>query len=377
MSSVQTTLRPVRGKGELREFLQVPFDLYRGNPHWVPPLWVDRWAFFDRAKNPFYRTSEVELWVARRGGKAVGRIAACVNQDYIRTHGTPTGSFGFFECPNDSGLARELLDTACAWLRERGMKDALGPFNFSTNHEIGMLADAFDQPPVLMMTYNPPYYLDLLEQSGWTRAKDVYAFKLSGQIPPPERVRRISDKVRERSRVSIRTLDPKRFDREIDLVREVYNQAWSKNWGFVPLSEEEFRHAAKDMKLILRPDWALIAEVDGRAIGFSLTLPNVYESQIKLRNGRLLPTGLFRLLWDLKVRRPKTARVITMGVIHDFQKRGVESIFYLETWDRAHAAGIEWGELSWVLEDNDMMVKAAQALGAERYKTYRVYGRVL
>jgi GNAT superfamily N-acetyltransferase len=160
-------------------------------------------------------------------------------------------------------------------------------------------------------------------------------------------------------------------------VREVYNQAWSKNWGFVPLSEAEFRHAAKDMKLILRPDWALIAEVDGKPIGFSLTLPNVYESQIKIRSGRLLPTGLFRLLWDLKVKKTRTARVITMGVIHDFQKRGIESIFYLETWDRANRAGIEWGELSWVLEDNDMMVKAAEALGAERYKTYRVYGRTL
>lgn len=377
MTSPQAAIQPVRGKRELREFLQVPFDLYRDYPLWVAPLWVDRWAFFDREKNPFYKSAEVELFVARRGGRAVGRIAACVNRDYIATHGTPTGSFGFFECPNDPALARELLDTACRWLSERGMKEALGPFNFSTNHEIGMLADAFDQPPVLMMTYNPPYYLDLLEQSGWTKAKDVYAFKLSGIVPPPERVRRISEKVRERSRVKIRTLDPKRFDSEIDLVREVYNQAWSRNWGFVPLSEDEFRHAAKDMKLILRPDWALIAEVDGQAIGFSLTLPNVYESQIKIRSGRLFPTGLFRLLWDLKVKKTRTARVITMGVIPDFQKRGVESIFYLETWDRANRAGIEWGELSWVLEDNDMMVKAAEALGAERYKTYRVYGRTL
>jgi GNAT superfamily N-acetyltransferase len=377
MTSRSAAIQPVRRRRELREFLQVPFDLHGHDPLWVPPLWVDRLAFFDREKHPFYRTSEVELFVARSGGRPVARIAACVNRDFNATHGTQTGSFGFFECPNQPELAGDLLATACEWLRARGMTEALGPFNFSTNHEVGFLADAFDQPPVLMMSYNPPYYLELVESCGWTKAKDMYAFKMSGQVPPPERVRRISDKVRERTRVQIRTLDTKRFKSEIDLVREVYNQAWSRNWGFVPLTEAEFRHAAHDMKLILRPDWALIAEVDGRPIGFSLTLPNVYESQIKLRRGRLLPTGLFRLLWDLKVRRPKTARVITMGVVHDFQKRGVESIFYLETWDRAHRDGIEWGELSWVLEDNDMMVRAAEALGAVRYKTYRVYGKRL
>lgn len=376
MNSVHTIAK-VSGKAALREFLQVPFDLHGNNPNWVPPLWIDRFAFFDREKNPFYATSEVELWVARKNGRAVARIAACVNRDYIAIHGTQTGSFGFFECPNDPALAGELLNTACEWLRARGMTDALGPFNFSTNHEIGLLVDAFDQPPVLMMTYNPHYYPDLMERSGWTKAKDVYAFKISGRVPPPERVRRISDKMRERTKVKIRTLDMKRFDDEIRLVREVYNQAWSKNWGFVPLSEAEFQHAAKDLKLIVRPDWALVAEVDGRAIGFSLTLPNLYESQLNIRNGRLFPTGLFKLLWGLKVKKPKTSRVVILGVIHEYQKRGIESIFYLETWDRAHVDGIEWGEISWVLEDNDMMVKAAEALGAERYKTYRIYGRTL
>ena len=377
MDGKSAEIHPVRTRRQLREFLRVPFDLHRHNPVWVPPLWVDRLAFFNREKHPFYKTADVELFLAIRNGRPVARIAACVNHDFNTTHNTLTGSFGFFECPNDEGLARELLDTACEWLRARGMTEALGPFNFSTNHEIGFLADAYDQPPVLMMTYNPPYYLELVERCGWTKAKDVWAFKMSGRVPPPERVRRIADLVRERTRVQIRTLDMRRFDQEIDCVREVYNQAWSRNWGFVPLRDEEFRHQAADMKLILRPDWALLAEVDGRPIGFSLTLPNIYESQVKIRNGRLLPTGLFRLLWGLKVQRPKTSRVITMGVIHDYQKRGVESIFYIETYDRAHRDGIEFGELSWVLEDNDMMVKAAEALGAKRYKTYRIYGRKL
>jgi GNAT superfamily N-acetyltransferase len=370
-------VNPVQGSKELRAFLQVPFSLQGENPCWVPPLWVDRLAFFDRQKNPFYKTADVELFLAYRGGHAVGRIAACVNHDFNATHTTKTGSFGFFESPDDLEVASALLEAAGAWLRERGMTDALGPLNFSSNHEIGFLADAYDLPPVLMMTYNPPYYLDLVEGCGWTKAKDLWAFKLSGIVPPPERIRRISEKVRERTRVKIRTLDKKRFAAEIDSVREVYNQAWSRNWGFVPLREEEFNHIAADLKLILRPEWALVAEVDGRPIGFSLTLPNVYRSQINLRNGRLLPTGLFRLLWDIKFRRPSTARVITMGVIPEYQKRGIESIFYIETFDRTSRDGIQWGELSWVLEDNDMMVRAAEALGAARYKTYRVYGKRL
>lgn len=370
-------VKRVQDTRDLRAFLQVPFGLHKHNPCWVPPLWVDRLAFFDRAKNPFYQTADVELFLALRQGEPVGRIAACVNHDFNSAHGTHTGSFGFFECPDLPLIARALFDAACLWLKERGMTDALGPFNFSSNHEIGFLADAYDQPPVLMMTYNPPYYLDLVEGCGWTKAKDLWAFKMSARVPPPDRVRRLADKVRARTRVQIRTLDRSRFDQEIDRVREVYNQAWRRNWGFVPLREAEFHHVAADLKFILRPDWALLAEVDGRPIGFSLTLPNVYESQIKLRRGRLLPTGLFRLIWDLKVRRPSTARVITMGVIPEYQKRGIESIFYIETFDRTSRDGLQWGELSWVLEDNEMMVKAAEALGAVRYKTYRVYGKKL
>jgi hypothetical protein len=177
--------------------------------------------------------------------------------------------------------------------------------------------------------------------------------------------------------VSIRPIRLSDFEAEIDRIREIYNQAWSKNWGFVPLREEEFQHIAKDLKLIIKPNWVLMAEVDGRPIGFSLTLPNVFASQVKIRSGRLLPTGVFRLLWDLKVRKSTSARVITMGVIHDYQKRGIESIFYIETFDRTTHDGIQWGELSWVLEDNDMMIKAAEALGAQRYKTYRVFSKTL
>jgi len=343
----------------------------------VPPLWIDRRAFFDQKKNPFYETADVALFVAFRNGEPIGRIGACVNHDHNTFHDARAGSFGFFESENDQEVAGALLNTAAEWVAARGMDTLLGPYNFSTNHEVGFLTDAYDVPPMVMMSYNPPYYLDLVTAWGMEKAKDMWAFRMDGSKPPPERVRKISERVKQRARVSIRPIRLSDFEAEIDRIREIYNQAWSKNWGFVPLREDEFQHIAKDMKLIIKPNWALMAEVDGRPIGFSLTLPNVFASQVKIRSGRLLPTGVFRLLWDLKVRRSTSARVITMGVIHDYQKRGIESIFYIETFDRTTHDGIQWGELSWVLEDNDMMIKAAEALGAQRYKTYRVFSKAL
>jgi GNAT superfamily N-acetyltransferase len=340
-------------------------------------LWIDRRAFFDQKKNPFYRTADTALFVAYRNGVACGRIGACVNRDHNTFHETKTGSFGFFECEPDQAVATALLDTVAEWVAARGMDTLLGPLSFSTNHEVGFLTDAFDTPPMVMMSYNPPYYLDLVESWGMAKAKDMWAFKMDGTKPPPERVRRIAERVRQRANVTIRSIRLSEFEAEIDRIREIYNQAWSKNWGFVPLGEDEFQHIAKDMKLIIKPNWALMAEVEGRPIGFSLTLPNVFASQIRIRSGRLLPTGIFRLLWDLKVRKSTSARVITMGVIHDYQKRGIESVFYIDTFDRTTADGIEWGELSWVLEDNEMMIRAAEAMGAFRYKTYRVFGKTL
>jgi GNAT superfamily N-acetyltransferase len=371
-------IRPVQTRQELRSFIKFPFALYRDDPNWVPPLIVDRLAFFDRKKNPFYQTAETGLFLAFRDGVPVGRIAACVNHDYNDFHGEKTGVFGFFEAIDDDEVAAALFDSAAEWLKARGMTRMLGPFNFSTNHELGFLAEGYDRPPVVMMTYNPPYYLKLAERWGMSKAKDLLAFWLVQDSPPSDRIRKIATRVRERNRVTVRRLDMSNFENEIELVRQIYNQAWSRNWGFVPLREAEFAHMAKDMKLIVDRDLAFIAEADGRPVGFCLTLPNVYEVQRKIRNGRLFPTGLFRLLWALKVARSiRSTRIVTMGVIHEYQKRGIEAVFYVESFDRGTAKGYESGEISWILEDNDMMIKAAEALGAKRYKTYRIYEKAL
>jgi hypothetical protein len=375
-SSVQ--IQPVLSRSELRQFIKLPFRLYRNDPCWVPPLLVDRMAFFDFKKNPFYRTSEVALFLARRGGEPVGRIAACVNHDYNKFHGEQTGSFGFFEAENDDAVSGALFDTAAEWLTARGQTRILGPLNFSTNHDIGFLADAYDLPPVIMMPYSPGYYLDLAQSWGFTKAKDVLAFHMGSERPVAERIRKIAARVKARTGIEIRSIDMRRFAKEIQRVREIYNQAWSKNWGFVPLTEAEFAHIAKDMKLVLDPRLAFIAEVGEQPVGFSLSLPDVFQSQIKIRSGRLLPTGLFRLLWDLKVRRSiHNVRTLTMGVIHEYQKRGIEAVFYIETFDRGIDAGYRSTEISWVLEDNDMMIKAAEALGGRRYKTYRIYEKAI
>jgi GNAT superfamily N-acetyltransferase len=369
---------PVLSRSELREFIKFPFRLYRNNPCWVPPLLVDRLAFFDFKKNPFYRTADVCLFMARRGREPVGRIAACVNHDYNKTHGEQTGSFGFFEAENDQRVSGALFEAAAEWLTARGQTRILGPLNFSSNHDIGFLTDAYDLPPVIMMPYNPAYYLELTQAWGFEKAKDALAFHMGSEPPVAERIRKIAARVKERTGIHIRNIDVSRFDSEIQRVREIYNQAWSKNWGFVPLTEAEFAHIAKDMKLVFDPRLAFIAEVEERPIGFSLTLPDVYKSQIKIRSGRLFPTGLFRLLWDLKVRHSiHSTRTLTMGVIQEYQKRGIEAVFYVESFDRGTSAGYYATEISWVLEDNDMMIKAAEALGGVRYKTYRIYEKAL
>ena len=369
-------IRAVGQGPTLKQFVKFPFKINKDNPIWVPPLIVDRMDFFNKDKNPFYKRADVELFMAFQNGAPVGRIAACINHDHNDFHQEKMGSFGFFESVDDSAVAHALFDTAAEWLRQRGQTRIMGPLNFSTNHEVGFLVEGYDLPAVVMMPYNPPYYLKLAESWGLTKAKDLVAFKIDSS--PGDRIRRIAERVRKRHNVEIRNLNLKDFDAEINRIRLIYNQAWSKNWGFVPLQEEEFAHIAKDMKMIIDPDIAFIAEIDGRPVGFSLSLPNIYEAQIHIRDGRLFPTGIFKLLWTLKIKKSiRSTRIITLGVIHEYQRRGIEAVFYIETYDRSVKNGYDRGEISWILEDNEMMIKAAQAMGSEQYKKYRVLEKPL
>jgi len=249
----------------------------------------------------------------------------------------------------------------------------VGPANFSTNHEVGMLIEGYDSPPFLMMTYNQPYYNDFVERFGLKKAKDLIAYRIDRQADIDPRLRRVAERVRTKEGVVFRSLNIKDFDAEVERLNDVYNQAWSKNWGFVPMSREEFRHMAKDMKQIVDPDLVFIAEVDGKPVGFSLTLPNINQALI-FTDGRLFPTGLIKLLWHTKVKNKiDSVRIITMGIVPEYQKRGLDTLFYLETFDVGSSKGYRWAEMSWVLEDNVLMAKAIEYMGGEAYKTYRMY----
>jgi hypothetical protein len=364
----------VENSSDLTHFIKLPFDIYGDDSSWVPPLISERKAFFDRKKNPFYRAAKTRLFLARRKGRYVGRIATCINFNHNEYHQEKVGFFGFFDAINDYEVADVLFKVAMITIKAEGMERMIGPANFSTNHEVGMLVDGFDSPPMIMMPYNKPYYIDLAEKFGLKKIKDLLAFRIDRQSEMDPRLIRVAERIREREGIAFRTLNMKNFDAEVELLNDVYNQAWEKNWGFVPMSKDEFRHMAKDMKQIIDPDLVFIAEVEGKPVGFILSLPNINQA-LKFTNGRLFPTGLIKLLWHTKVKnKVDSVRIVTMGIIPEYRKRGLDNLFYLETFKVGPTKGYDWGEMSWILEDNAMMLRAAENMGGQQYKRYRMYG---
>ncbi|GAB4329512.1 MAG: GNAT family N-acetyltransferase [Candidatus Zixiibacteriota bacterium] len=315
----------------------------------------------------------MELFLAWRDNQPVGRITAHIYHAHNRIHNEKTGFFGFFESIEDFSVAEALWRSAADWLRERGMDRMRGPANFSTNHEVAFLVDGFDSPPVIMMTYNPPYYPAFAERFGFQKAKDLYAYFTDDSNPTPERVTRLIDRIRERTRATIRPINMSQFAKEVERVKAIYDKAWLPNWGFVPMTDAEFEHSAKDMKMLVDPELVLFAEVDGQPVGFALALPDINQVLIRL-NGRLFPFGLIKLLWLTKVRRSiDMARILLMGILPEYQKRGIDYLLNHELFVRGVARGYRRGELSWILEDNEMMNRLSESLGHRRYKTYRMY----
>lgn len=359
-----------------RAFLELPYQLYRGDAHWIAPLRMAQKDILNTKRHPFYKTSDVEMFLARRDGRVVGRIMAILNHAHNEFHAERAGFFGFFEVENDKQVAAALLDSARDWVRERGATVIRGPMNPSTNYECALLVEGFDLDPMVMMTYNPPYYADLLASYGMKKGMDLYAYDIGvDYFNHSNKLQRVAERLRKKSNISVRTVNMKDFRNEVGIIRQVYNDAWSRNWGFVPMSEEEFDHLAKDLKQIVDPRVVLIAEqvIDGgkpRAVGFLLAVPDLNRALKKI-NGRLLPLGLLKLLWHS--RKISSIRVITMGGILEFQNLGLGSIFLDEIYRRGPAAGFPTGEMSWVLENNVMMNRAAELIGGRRTKTYRIY----
>ena len=368
----QTEVVEVEATAQLKKFLDYPNQLYRGEPNYVAPLRSERLEFFDYAKNPFFRGAKVKLFLALADGRIKGRIATCVNYTHNEYHCEQTGFFGFFDCEDDYEVASRLLKVAMITLKKEGMERMRGPASFSTNHEIGFLIEGFDWPPTVMMTYNKPYLPRLAEKFGLKKAMDFVGYRLTKEDPIPERIDRVVTKMQQRSKIRLRSLRLPEFNEEIKRVNEIYNQAWAPNWGFVPMDKDEFFYTARNLRQIIDPDLVFIAEFEDRPVAFVLAPPDINQALIHLK-GRLFPLGLAKLLWHTKVRnKVDGVRMITMGVIPQFQKRGVDSMMYINVYKKAVEKGYTWAELSWILETNSLMRRAAEEMGAHLYKRYRM-----
>jgi GNAT superfamily N-acetyltransferase len=368
---------------QLKQFIRVPWDVYKDEPNWVPWLFYERMQFFDKKKNPFFEHAEADYFIARREGKAVGSIAGVLNHRHNEIHEENIAHFGVFELHNDPEVGVALLDTACNWAREKGTDRILGPANLSSTMEWGMLFEGYDSPPVVLMPYNPPYYNEIVEAAGFVKAMDLYAWNnhISELLKPgglPDKVVRVVNKVKDRYKLNIRTVNMKDFDNEIEIVKMIYNAAWEKNWGFVPLTDPEFYQLVNDLKPILDPRIVFIVEADGEPVGFSLSLPDVSQVLHKLRPGpTVIGSYIAGARMVLNKTKPDRLRVLALGVLEEYRARGVDALMYYQTVMAGVPIGYEWAEGSWVLENNEAANRTSEMLGSEIYKRYRVYEKVL
>ena len=370
-------IQSVSGPADVEAFIRFPFRLYRDYPHWVPPLLIERREFLDPAKNPVFEYAKIQTFLAFRGSEVVGTIAAICNSRYGEFHAEERhiGFFGLFESVQDQAVADALFNAAGDWLSSQGKTILRGPVNFTTNDIVGLLVDGFDDDPTILMPYNPPYYADLLVAAGFTQAKDLFAFTLAerdykGQLDS------VATKLAERGHVKIRPVNLSRWPEELEFVRSCYNVAWAKNWGFVPWTDRELAFVAKELKPLIDPRLAFVAEVDGKSAGFCISVPDANQA-ITLAKGKLLPFGLLKILWKLKVSKCTRLRTIAMGVLPEHRRRGIDALLVHHLVRQSVAYGCPVSEMGWILEDNQPMLSALRQIGAQKTKTYRVYDRAV
>jgi GNAT superfamily N-acetyltransferase len=369
-------VKPVAGRTDLERFLRLPWTIYAHDPNWVPPLLADVRAALDTHKHPFYEHADIATFLAWRGSDVVGRIAAVVNHAHNRFHEDTVGFFGLFESIDNQAVARALLHEAESWLHARGMTSVQGPHNLSTNEEVcspGVLIDGFHRPPSIMMTHTPAYYAKLLETSGYTKAKDLIAYWLDGEHVP-ERLQRAYDRMLRDGRIRLRSVNLKNFDAEVAVIQDIYNSAWERNWGFVPMSSREILHLAKQLRPVVNPHLCVIAELDDEPVGFALGLPD-FNIALKHVNGRLFPAGIFKLMWHK--RKIETCRAITLGLKPHARKRAIDALMIAQLFKEGKKTGIWKGECSWILEDNWEMRHGLERVGGTVDKTYRVFEKPL
>jgi GNAT superfamily N-acetyltransferase len=378
MSDVK--IRPVRAKRELKRFVKVPFHLHREEPRWVAPLIYERMEFLDRAKNPWFEHGEAEFLVAEREGVPVGRISAHLDRRWDEFQGGNDAMFGFFETTNDPAVAGTLLDAATEWARERGRDRILGPMDFTTNDELGILIEGYERAPMILEPWHPPHYRELVEAEGFGKAMDVLMWELQfGDLKEGERfdpaIHAAAEKALREEGIVIRNMRKREMAAEVARFMDVYNEAWGDNWGFVPITDAEVEFQAKNLKQVIDEDWAFMAEKDGEVVGAALTLPDINQVLSKL-DGRLLPFGWLKFL--LGRRKIDQLRVFALGVKHDYRHSGVAAGLYLKHLETAARPGtIEGGEMGWILETNGPMNRAMEGMGGKVVKRYRIYEKAL
>ena len=376
MSNIE--ISEVSSRQERNAFIEFPWRIYINDPAWVPPLIIERKAFLDRKRHPFYRHGDAALFLARKNREIVGRIMASDDPNYNALHQSNVGRFGLFECIDNRDVAAALFERAANWLRERGRTEIMGPIDYSTNYVCALLIDGFQFPPTILTAHNPPYYKDLIESCGFTKAKDWYAWWFSDPEKAAARLRPLGERFRKRLAVTIRAGNLKNIREESRRLRQIYNQAWKNNWGFVPFTEAEIEFMTHELSQLIIPEFTVIAEVGDEPAGFILCVPDI---NVALRhiNGRLttfgFPIGLLKLLYYKS--RIRTARLIALGVIEKYRRAGIAEMLVLRIVEDAMIKHGFTGELSLTLEDNFMINRFLEAIGARRYKTYRIFKRTL
>ena len=373
----KVTVRPVMSYRDMGKFIDVPWHVYANDPLWAPPLRLERRFHFSRF-NPFFKHGEWQAWVAYQNGQPVGRISAQIDSLHRERYGADSGHFGLLECIDDSEIFAALILNAEAWLASRQTRHVSGPFNLSINQECGILVDGFDTPPVIMMPHSPRWYGRLLEEQGYLPVKDLLAYKVRVDFEIPRIMQVLIN--RFSSKVTLRTLKRNHFDEEMETLRDIFNDAWSENWGFIPFTREEFAELGTSLRLLLPDEFIQIAEVDGKAAAFMVGLPNLNEVLIEL-NGSLFPFGWIKMIKKIRNKEIRTGRIPLMGVRKQFHNTPLGLALACLVIDAPRQAGIARGieevEMSWILEDNLAMRSILDSIGSEQYKRYRIYGKTL
>ncbi|HFD92076.1 MAG TPA: N-acetyltransferase [Gammaproteobacteria bacterium] len=370
-------IAPVENDQQLETFIRLPWSIYRDDPAWVPPLIFERKEHLSK-KNPFFEHARWQAWLAMEGERPVGRISAQIDRLYLERYDDKCGYFGMLEAIDDPAVFSLLLETAEQWLRDEGMEIVRGPFNLSINDECGLLVEGYETPPSLMMGHARPYYAPRIEEQSYTLAKQLLAYHIAPNFEPPEIMQKL---VRKASRsATVRPLRRKQIDEELEIMRDIFNDAWSNNWGFVPFTRAEFKEIGRNLLMLVNDDFVQIAEIDGEPVAMIVALPNVNEA-IKDLDGKLFPTGLLKLLWRLKVKYPRSGRIPLMGVRKRYHHTplgpGLAYLVISAVHDAVKKRGIEEMEMSWILENNAGMRNIIETTGGVIYKRYNIYQKAL